>query len=113
MSFLQVYCQHGEFQQDEWQPPHPSGSSNEPTQHGIAFLLSEARQRSKQLDMTPKKLTLQHILSVRCPMCGAKPKEKCTLSTGHPSNKTHNARDLAAAKVSRPENSGLAALRVL
>jgi len=61
----------------------------------------------------PEKLTLDHILSVRCPMCGAKPKEKCTLSTGHPSGKTHLNRDLAAAKVSRPENSGLAAWRIL
>jgi hypothetical protein len=61
----------------------------------------------------PEKLTLHHILSVRCPMCGAKPKEKCTLSTRHPSNKTHLNRELAAAKVSRPENSGLAAWRIL
>jgi len=61
----------------------------------------------------PEKLTLKHILSVRCPMCGAKPKEKCTLSTGHPSSKTHLNRDLAAAQVSRPENSGLAAWRFL
>ena len=61
----------------------------------------------------PEKLTLGHILSVRCPMCGAKPKEKCTLSTGHPSTKTHLNRELAAAKVARPENSGLAVLRVL
>jgi len=61
----------------------------------------------------PEKLTLQHRLSVRCPMCGAKPKEKCTLSTGHPSNKTHLNRDLAAAKVARPQNSGLAVWRLL
>jgi hypothetical protein len=61
----------------------------------------------------PEKLTLGHILSVRCPMCGAKPKEKCTLSTGHPSTKTHLARELAAAKVSRPENRGQAVLRIL
>jgi hypothetical protein len=61
----------------------------------------------------PGKLTLGQILSVRCPMCGAKPKEKCKLSTGHPSKKTHVDREVAAAKVSRPENSGLAALRVV
>jgi len=46
-------------------------------------------------------------------MCGAKPKQKCTLSTGHPSIKTHLDRGFAAAKVSRPENSGQAALRTL
>ena len=61
----------------------------------------------------PGKLALGQILSVRCPMCGAKPKQKCTLSTGHPSKKTHLDRELAAAKVSRPETSGQAALRVL
>jgi hypothetical protein len=61
----------------------------------------------------PEKLTLGHILSVRCPMCGAKPKQKCTLSTGHPSIKTHLNREQAAAKVSRPENFGEAALRIL
>jgi hypothetical protein len=61
----------------------------------------------------PQKLGLGHILSVRCPMCGAKPKEKCTLSTGHPSTKTHLDREVAAAKVSRPESSGQSALRML
>jgi hypothetical protein len=61
----------------------------------------------------PETLTLRHILSVRCPMCRAKPKEQCTFTTGHPSTKTHLARQLAAAKVSCPENSGLAALRSL
>jgi hypothetical protein len=61
----------------------------------------------------PEKLTLKQILSVRCPMCGAKPKEKCTASTGHPSAKTHLDRDLAAAKYARPETSGQAVLRIL
>jgi len=46
-------------------------------------------------------------------MCRAKPKEQCTLSTGHPSAKTHLARGLAAASAPRPENSGRAALRIL
>jgi hypothetical protein len=65
------------------------------------------------IDLKPEELTIRHILLVRCPMCGAKPKEKCTLTTGHPSIKTHLARRLAAAKVSPPENSGYAALRFL
>jgi hypothetical protein len=65
------------------------------------------------IGVKPEKLTLAHILSVRCPMCGAKPKEKCTLSTGHPSTKTHLNRELAAAKVSPPENSSQSALRML
>jgi hypothetical protein len=59
------------------------------------------------------KLTLGQILSVRCPMCGAQPKHKCTLSTGHPSVKTHLDRELAAAKAAPPESSGQAALRIL
>jgi hypothetical protein len=61
----------------------------------------------------PGKLTLKQILSVRCPMCGAKPKAQCTASTGHPSAKTHLDRDLAAAKYARPESSGDAVLRIL
>jgi hypothetical protein len=61
----------------------------------------------------PEELTLRHILSVRCPMCRAKPKERCTLTTGHPSAKTHLARGLAAAKVPPPDNPGQAALRFL
>jgi len=59
------------------------------------------------------KLTPRHILSVRCPMCRAKPKQPCTLSTGHPSAKTHLARGLAAAKVPPPANFGQAALLFL
>jgi hypothetical protein len=65
------------------------------------------------VDVKPAKLTLGQILSVRCPMCGAKPKQKCTLSTGHPSKKTHLDRELAAVKLARPESSAQAALRVL
>jgi len=64
-------------------------------------------------DVETEKLTLRHILSVRCPMCRAKPKEQCTLTTGHPSAKTHLAREQAAAKVASPETSSQAAIRVL
>ena len=64
------------------------------------------------IDVKPE-LTLRHILSVRCPMCRARPKERCTLTTGHPSVKTHLARGLAAAKVARPENAGEAIVRIL
>jgi hypothetical protein len=63
--------------------------------------------------VNPGKLTLKQILSVRCPMCGAKPKAPCTASTGHPSAKTHLDRDMAAAKYARPENAGEALLRIL
>jgi hypothetical protein len=63
--------------------------------------------------VAPTKLTLGHILSVRCPMCGARPKEKCVLSTGQPSAKTHLDRELLAAKAPRPENAAQVALRIL
>ena len=46
-------------------------------------------------------------------MCAAKPKEKCTLTTGYPSMKTHLDRELAAAKDFRSENSGQMVLRFL
>jgi hypothetical protein len=58
-------------------------------------------------------LTLTRILSVRCPVCMAKPKEQCTFTTGHPSVKTHIKRAVAAGKASRSENPGQAALRSL
>jgi hypothetical protein len=65
------------------------------------------------VNVKTEQLTLRHILSVRCPMCRAKPKEQCTLSTGHPSVKTHLARTLAAAKVPAPEGLIQRALRIL
>jgi hypothetical protein len=65
------------------------------------------------IDVKAEDVTLGHILSVRCPMCGAQPKQKCKLTTGHPSAKTHLVRRLAAVKVSRPENYAFAALRFL
>lgn len=65
------------------------------------------------VDVDTEKLTLRHILSVRCPMCRAKPGEKCMLTTGHPCVKTHLARALAAAKAPRPDNFGKVALRVV
>jgi hypothetical protein len=46
-------------------------------------------------------------------MCRAKPKEQCTLTTGHPSIKTHLVRAAAAAKVPPPETFGQASLRVV
>jgi hypothetical protein len=55
--------------------------------------------------------TQRRILSVPCPVCRAKPKETCTLTTGHPSDKTHLDRSLAAAKAPPPESSVRAALR--
>jgi len=65
------------------------------------------------IGVEPEKLTLKRILSVRCPVCRANPKERCTLTTGHPSIKTHLDRGLAAARAPLPENFGLAALRIL
>ncbi len=65
------------------------------------------------VDVQPEKLTQRQILSVRCPMCRALPKERCTLSTGHPSAKTHLARSAAAANAPPPENAGLTILRIV
>ncbi len=58
-----------------------------------------------------KSVSLRQILSVRCPVCGAKPKEKCTLSTGQPRVKTHHDRNLLAAKTGIPDNFFQATLR--
>jgi hypothetical protein len=60
-----------------------------------------------------EKLSSRHILSVRCPMCRAKPKQPCTLSTGHPSAKTHLAREQAAARMSPPETLSQRAIKVV
>lgn len=65
------------------------------------------------MEVVTKPLTQRRILSVPCPVCRAKPKEKCTLTTGHPSDKTHLDRAAAAAKAPPPENSAVAALRAL
>jgi len=73
--------------------------------------LKEARLNT--VEVKTGQLTLKRILSVRCPVCRAKPKEQCTFTTGHPSVKTHTKRALAAAEASRPESSGQTALRSL
>ncbi|MFY9951190.1 MAG: hypothetical protein WA261_01695 [Candidatus Sulfotelmatobacter sp.] len=39
----------------------------------------------------------EQALSVRCPTCGAKPGEKCELSTGQPRTAPHRDRRLAAS----------------
>jgi hypothetical protein len=40
----------------------------------------------------------EQALAVRCPTCGAKPREKCELNTGLPRTEPHPARRLAAEK---------------
>jgi hypothetical protein len=67
----------------------------------------------KKIELETGKLSARHILSVRCPMCRAKPKEQCTLTTGHPSEKTHLVREQAAAKARPPDNSGQTAMRMI
>jgi len=42
------------------------------------------------------KITQKEALAVRCPTCGAKPGEKCELSTGLPRTDPHRDRRLAA-----------------
>lgn len=130
MHLLRAQRDHPEFQQYEWQSSHPSSCGDESACRLIACAHLGAQQTGwswralKSLQVTPAatavrgtpppgSLSLRHILSVRCPMCGAAPKAKCTLSTGHPSAKTHLVRDQAAAKVVPTRTSGLAALRML
>jgi hypothetical protein len=38
------------------------------------------------------------VLGVRCPTCGAKPREKCEAGTGVPRTEPHTARCFAAEK---------------
>jgi hypothetical protein len=40
----------------------------------------------------------KQALSVRCPTCGAKPGEKCELSTGLPRTEPHRDRRLAGSE---------------
>jgi hypothetical protein len=58
-------------------------------------------------------LALKRILSVPCPVCRAKSKEKCTLTTGHPSVKTHAKRAVEAAKAPSSDQTALRSLRAL
>jgi hypothetical protein len=43
------------------------------------------------------KVTEKQALAVRCPTCGAKPGEKCELSTGLPRTEPHRDRRLVAS----------------
>ena len=40
----------------------------------------------------------EQALAVRCPTCGARPREKCELNNGLPRTEPHPARHLAAEK---------------
>jgi len=52
------------------------------------------------------KVSEKKVLSVRCPTCGAKPGEKCELSTGLPRTDPHRDRRLAASdKVAKSWNT--------
>lgn len=44
------------------------------------------------------KVTEKQAIAVRCPTCGAKPGEKCELSTGQPRTEPHRDRRLAASE---------------
>jgi hypothetical protein len=43
-----------------------------------------------------KELSPKDVLAIRCPTCGAKPGEKCELSTGQPRADPHRDRRLIA-----------------
>jgi len=52
---------------------------------------------SKRRMMQTVKVSEKQALSIRCPTCGAKPGEKCELSTGLPRTDPHQDRRLAAS----------------
>jgi hypothetical protein len=65
----------------------------------IAFLQSRhpcPLPQKGRLKMT-KKPTLKQVQAVRCPTCGARPGEKCELSTGQLRTDPHRDRRLEAA----------------
>ena len=49
----------------------------------------------------------EQALTVRCPSCGAKPRQKCELSTGQPRTNPHRDRRLVASDKQRISNSRL------
>ena len=53
--------------------------------------------RSRTLHHVAMKITEKEALAVRCPTCGAKPGEKCELSTGLPRTDPHRDRRLVAS----------------
>lgn len=63
--------------------------------------------------VAPNTLTPKQVMAVRCPVCLALPREQCKLSTGKLCVKTHMDRRLFAAKMTRDENFGQAAVRVM
>ena len=44
------------------------------------------------------KAETEPALGVRCPTCGAKPRERCELNNGFPRTYSHQAREAAAEK---------------
>lgn len=59
----------------------------------IAQLFAE--QRCRIVVMTAEQ---KRVLALRCPTCGAKPGEKCELSTGQPRTDPHRDRRFASAE---------------
>jgi len=53
------------------------------------------------------KVTEKQALAVRCPTCGAKPGEKCELSTGLPRTEPHRDRRLVASDQWTSEKSAI------
>jgi hypothetical protein len=47
------------------------------------------------VDYADMKVPKNPILAIRCPTCGAKPGEKCELSTGQPRTTPHRERRLS------------------
>jgi hypothetical protein len=52
--------------------------------------------RSATIAGMKNELSVKQALTVRCPTCGAKPGEKCELTTGEPRTDPHRDRRLIA-----------------
>jgi hypothetical protein len=55
-----------------------------------------ARTVASSITVKAKKPTLKQVQAVRCPTCGARPGEKCELTTGLPRTEPHRDRRLIA-----------------
>jgi hypothetical protein len=74
--------------------PLPSGIAEE---HVKVLVKADHSSRRPTLHYLAMKVTQKQTQAVRCPTCGAKPRERCELSTGQPRTEPHRDRRLAAS----------------
>jgi hypothetical protein len=76
-------------------PPLPSGI---PEEHVKVLVKTDHSSRRPTLHYLAMKVTQKQTQAVRCPTCGAKPGERCELTTGQPRTEPHRDRRLAASE---------------